>query len=171
MSTLIVYESMYGNTRQLAESIAGAIRGARVLPVWSADQAAVSAAAHVIIGAPTHVFGMSRLTTRREARETARRKALTFEAKTDELGVREWLAQMDLTGKLVAAFDTRAAKLMPGAGRQIQRAAVRAGGRALVRAECFLLTRRNTLRPGELDHAAAWGRMLTSERRVNNVGP
>ena len=65
----IVYESMFGNTRRIAEAISEGLR--ETVPV---DVAAVHRLEPwplepdiVIVGAPTHVHGLSRPSTRSEA--------------------------------------------------------------------------------------------------------
>jgi len=164
MSTLVVYASMYGNTRQLAEAIAGEIPGARVIAVGSVSDADLAAADRVIVGAPTHAFGMSRPSTRAQA-EVALRTAPELALEPDALGtgVREWLHRVDLAGKQFAVFDTRAMPApLPHAAPRIHALARDAGGAPLARAESFRVTRQNTLRPGELDRARAWGRQLAS---------
>lgn len=172
MSTLVVYESMYGNTRQLAEAIAGELTGARAVPVWGMSGADVAAADTVIIGGPTHAFGMSRPATRVQADVAARRTAgLICEAPVDADGLREWLAHADLTGKRVAVFDTRVRTPLPHAARQILRAARRAGGDLVAPAESFLVSKANVLHSAELDRARRWAQSLPSVRSGQDVGP
>ena len=60
MKTLVIYESMYGNTRQIAEAIADTIEDACAVPVRAVDDGELSRAARVVVGGPTHAFGMSR---------------------------------------------------------------------------------------------------------------
>ena len=70
MRALIVYESMYGNTRRMAEAIAEGLEAAmptRVLPVASADYDALAGADLLLVGGPTHAHGMSHPATRAEA--------------------------------------------------------------------------------------------------------
>jgi flavodoxin-like protein len=163
MRTVIVYESMYGNTRQVAEAIRDGLAGtdALVVPVGNASPALVSTADLLVVGGPTHAFGMSRPQTRSQAVHDADRpgKQLTVEPGADGIGIREWLETAELTGRLVAAFDTRVrmpcfnAHAAPKAGR-----AVAARGGTLVRPpESFFVTKQNILVPGELERARQWG--------------
>ena len=71
MGVVVVYESMFGNTRQVAEAIAAGIAsGDQVVLLRTADpQAALLDGADlVVVGAPTHVCRMQRLRTREGAK-------------------------------------------------------------------------------------------------------
>ena len=68
MTTLVVHESMFGNTRAIAEAIAADLPG-HVEVVDVTDEPA-PLPAHVdllVVGGPTHAFSMSRAGTRRDA--------------------------------------------------------------------------------------------------------
>lgn len=70
MRALVVYESMFGNTRRIAQAIADGIRdGADVAltDVVDAPADVPDDVDLVVVGGPTHVFSMSRKVTRREA--------------------------------------------------------------------------------------------------------
>lgn len=55
MKTIVVYDSLYGNTERIARAIAGAIPGdVPVLQVRQADPAELETADLLIVGAPTH---------------------------------------------------------------------------------------------------------------------
>ena len=113
MHVLIVYESMYGNTHAIAESIADGVRPAGEVQVVRVDDALpdlVEWADLLIVGGPTHIHGM----TRASSRENARRRIAT--AQTDLAldpaamgqGVREWLETLPRPQEArAAAFDTR----------------------------------------------------------------
>ena len=150
MKTLVIYESMYGNTRQIAEAIADTIEDACAVPVRAVDDGELSRAARVVVGGPTHAFGMSRPSTRTQAEVIAgKQTALTLEP--------------GASGEEVAAFDTRSTRFgLPHAARRINALANRAGGTPVVHPGSFLVTRKNLLRPGELGRARAWARQLTS---------
>jgi hypothetical protein len=60
MYALIVYESMYGNTQQIAETIAGGVATqmrADVVEVGSAPASIGEDVALLVVGGPTHAFG------------------------------------------------------------------------------------------------------------------
>ena len=73
MRAVVIYESMYGNTRAVAEAIASDLSpmDVTVLPVGSADASTVADADLLIVGAPTHAFGLSRPQTRLSAAQPA----------------------------------------------------------------------------------------------------
>jgi flavodoxin len=63
MKTVIVYESMYGNTRVIADAIAqglGPECEAVVVPVSQARPQLLDGADLVVVGGPTHVHGSGR---------------------------------------------------------------------------------------------------------------
>jgi flavodoxin len=73
VDVIVVYESVFGNTRLIAEGIADGAREAdpgvrvTVLGVAGAAPDKVGEAALVIAGGPAHMRGMSKASTRRKA--------------------------------------------------------------------------------------------------------
>jgi flavodoxin len=70
MEVVIIYESMFGNTRVLADAIAegfGAGNETTVVPVTQAEVGLLEGADLLVVGGPTHVHGLSRTNTRRGA--------------------------------------------------------------------------------------------------------
>ena len=75
MRAVVVYESMYGNTHQVADAIGAGLRSSfevSVVPVSEAGPAVLADADLVVVGGPTHVHGMSRAGTRKAAVQAAR---------------------------------------------------------------------------------------------------
>ena len=75
MRALVVYESMYGNTRAVAVEIAaglGTTHEVTVVPVTRAGRELVAAADLIVAGCPTHMHGTPSVASRRSAAETAR---------------------------------------------------------------------------------------------------
>jgi hypothetical protein len=164
MRTLIVYESMFGNTQRVAEAVADGIKchgrveavevGLVMLPV--PDDVDL-----LVVGGPTHAFGMSRPGTRRSAKQQAARPE-------DSIGngIREWLARLAATGRKVdtAVFDTRLGKPMWMTGSAARSAAKRlrkAGIPLAAPPASFIVT--DTVGPladGELARARRWGETL-----------
>ena len=111
MRVVIVYESMFGNTRAIAEAIAeGFGPGVRVLAVTGADEQALEGADLVIVGGPTHWSRMSRQSTRKSAAKSVRQPGsdLALESCADTgPGAREWLDTLHQFHARAAAFDTR----------------------------------------------------------------
>lgn len=166
MSIAVVYESMFGNTREIALAIAeglapfGTVSTANVND--SRAQEAAESANLLVLGGPTHVHGMSRPSSRQEALTWSSdpHKELALEPLAPGTGVREWLRDAGLIPPLSAAFDTRVdiAHLLSGAASgHIQHALVKRGSRKVIAPESFLVTKDNILGEGELARARNWG--------------
>lgn len=154
----VVYDSVHGNTRAVAEAIANGLRAGGPVQVSLAgdvDLDRLREARTVVIGCPTHAFSTS--------------------PDMKEL-VAGWTRDQ-LAGVPVAAFDTRfSVDDMPNrfltwtvpmlgkrawASPKLDRAAVRAGALRLADPEGFIVRGvEGPLADGELDRAAAWGRDL-----------
>jgi len=171
MRSLVVYESMYGNTHQIAEAIGRGLSESGpvvVVPIEEAVAERVATADLLVVGGPTHVHGMSRPSTRRAAIGDAERpeSGLHLDPAAEGEGVREWLDGLPRLDLPVAAFDTR----MPGpaaltgrAARGISRHLRRAGGEELLPPESFLVSKENVLEDGELQRAIEWGAQVVRE--------
>jgi flavodoxin len=71
MRSLVVVESMFGNTRMIADAVANGLSAAgpvTVVEVGDAPVAPNEDVALLVVGAPTHAFSLSRANTRRAAR-------------------------------------------------------------------------------------------------------
>jgi len=165
MRTLIVYESMYGNTRRIAEAITeGLMPGSEVdmLPVGQATPQDVAWADLVVVGAPTHAHGMSSPTSRRSAADMVVKPGsnLQLEPEAEAVGIRDWLASLPkASGKAAVAFDTRikAPSIITGRASVGIAKALRAHGFELAtEPESFLVTSHNELIDGELERAREW---------------
>lgn len=166
MRIAVVYESMYGNTRAIAEAIAEGLQPAEVtmVAVGHADVDVIALADLLVVGGPTHAFGMSRPQTRTAAADGAHKpdSSLTLEPDAVGTGVREWLTALEPGRGIAAAFDTRVK--MPGAmghaSRGIGKLLRRRGYRLLTQPQSFFVTKANALRPGERGRARQWGEQL-----------
>jgi flavodoxin-like protein len=169
MRALVVYESMYGNTRMIAEAIGaglGETCDVKVVRVGDVSSELLDGVDLLVVGGPTHVLSMSRPNTRRGAVQAAQKpdSKLNLEPDAAGSGLREWLATLDRqTGRPAAAFDTR----MPGpaimtgrASKAIARRLRRVGYQLAVAPESFQVSRTNELLTGEADRAQAWGEQL-----------
>ena len=115
MKTVVVYESMYGNTHLVADAIAEGIRDVTgdevvVASVDHADTALRDGAELLVVGGPTHVHGMTRESTRKAAVEAAGTDGseLTLDPDAEGPGLRDWFDGLDpLEVTEAAAFDTR----------------------------------------------------------------
>ncbi|MFI5541867.1 MULTISPECIES: flavodoxin domain-containing protein [unclassified Nocardia] len=166
MRARIVYESMFGNTAAIAEAIEQGLREHAEVEVVNVVAAAeVCATVNLlVVGAPTHAFGLSRSQTRRDAAK------LTDAPIATDLGVREWLAAAlpVSPGHRALAFGTKVAKppWLPGsAARGIGKRLCRLGYSLADQPVDFLVDdTTGPLIPGELDRARAWaGRIAHTE--------
>jgi hypothetical protein len=171
MDALIVFESMFGNTRAIAERIADGLRPeleVQVVPVKEATAAMLEAADLVVCGGPTHVHGLSSTRTRGAAVATAERPdaSIVLDPAADGPGLRELFDQLARGDHgVAAAFDTRIdgpAVLTGRASRAIARHLRDRGFRLVVAPESFLVDKETRLVPGETDRAVAWGRALAA---------
>jgi flavodoxin len=63
MRTVVVYESMFGNTKTIAEAVAQGLREAGEVTLGSLDDLSpvqVGDASLLVVGGPTHGHGMAR---------------------------------------------------------------------------------------------------------------
>jgi hypothetical protein len=170
MKALVVYESMFGNTRLVAEAVAeelGRQMTVELLPVAQAPSTIHEFVDLIVVGGPTHAFSLSRATTRADAVRQGATEPLS------ETGVREWLERLPSGphSESVATFDTRVdkAKHLPGsAAKKADRLARAHGyGAAIARESFYVSDVSGPLLPGEVDRARAWGCDLA--RRVSDL--
>jgi len=168
MRAVVVYESMYGNTHQIADAIGEGLRESlptEVISVHDANRALVEAADLVVVGGPTHTHGMSHDSTRAAAADKAGEPDSGLHLDPDAAGdgVREWLESLgQMTGR-AAAFDTRVdmSALVTGrASKGIAKQLRHHGFEVVVDPESFLVTKDTRLEPDEQLHAKQWGRQL-----------
>jgi flavodoxin len=165
MNVLIVYDTVHGNTEQLAQGMARALASAASVRLEKAAGLARIDAAGVdllIAGGPTHRQRMSApLAALLEAAERGAFREVC-----------------------VAAFDTRyhmPAWLSGSAARRIARRLKKGGGRLIAPPESFFMERDappkghkrrhelERLEPGELDRAARWAVYLAQTFEVSQA--
>ena len=162
MKALVVYESMFGNTKQIAQAIADGMRPwFDVDVVEAADAPQASDVAIVVAGGPTHALSMSRARSRADAIQRGARRPV------DAIGLREWLGAQPQTKRApIATFDTRVTKArrLPGsAAKAAARAARRHGYVTVAPPHTFWVQdTQGPLVDGELDRARDWGRELAT---------
>jgi len=171
---VVVFESMFGNTEQLAREIGDGLAAdgwqvvlADVLFVRGAD---LSGCDLLVLGGPTHAFSLSRPGTRADA---VRQGAPEARA---QLGVREWLASIDAVfpsvaaRPLVAVFDTRAdrAQHWPGSAARKTAKVLRSHGFSVIdRPMSFYVQDvKGPLVAGERERARAWAAHLLELMRT-----
>jgi hypothetical protein len=164
MRSLVVYESWFGNTRRVAEEIAGGLAAEGEVDVRTVDDplSALEGVDLLVLGGPTHVHGLSS----RRSREGALEQGGHGEA---GIGVRGFIDRLPngADGPRVAAFDTRAHKpvlLVGSAARGIARRLREHGYTLVTEPESFFVEGTpGPLEEGELERAKEWGRTLANE--------
>src|SRR6185369_8361918 len=112
MHAVVAYESMYGNTRRVAEAIAAGLQSTcsvTLVPVSQLERESLDTADLIVIGGPTHVRGMSRRSTRKAAEEAAHKPCSTLadEADAQAPGLREWLTSVVRPSIHTAVLNTK----------------------------------------------------------------
>jgi hypothetical protein len=165
MKALLVYESMFGNTAQVARAVAAGLEETMEVDIRDVSTAPPRIGDPVdliVVGAPTHAFSLSRPSTRVDA---VRQGATN---RDPGVGLREWLTGLrDRPHREpVAAFDTRVDKVrrLPGsAARKATRIARGRGFQSAGVESFYVADTPGPLLPGELDRATAWGRRLAAD--------
>ncbi len=147
MMTLLVYDSIYGNTEKIAKSIAAGLgKDVQLVRAAEAYPGKVKEVDLLVVGTPIH-----------GGRPTP-----------DVHNFIEHILATDLKGKKIAAFDTRTptrfAKLFGYAADRIIDFLKEKGGVPIAPPEGFVVKgNKGPLANGELDRAAAWGRSLAEK--------
>jgi hypothetical protein len=166
MKVVVIYESMFGNTRAIADAIGNGIKDGNlvvVTPVRRATPDLVAGADFVIVGGPTHVRGMSKSSTRKAAIQGTGKpgNTVTLDPDAQGPGLSDWFDSLGRVTVSAAAFDTR----LSGPAAFTGRAALgirRHGFSVIADPKSFLVTTDNRLRAGEADKAFQWGRELAA---------
>lgn len=144
MKTLVLYDSVYGNTEKIAKAIGEAMTGeVKVLAVGEVNSTELEAIDLLIVGSPTH-----------GGRPT--------EATRDFLDL---VQERGLKGTNVAAFDTRLTarwvRIFGFAAGRIAGKLKKDGGTLVVPAEGFFVEgTEGPLKEGELERAAGWAKEI-----------
>jgi flavodoxin len=159
MKIIIVYDTFFGNTEQIAFAIRDALNpngGAEALRVGEAKPDQLTGLDYLVVGSPTRGFRPSKPIS----------------------GLLKSIPAGGLKGVKVASFDTRVstADVKPGAlgfmvnlfgyaAKPIADALVKKGGTLVVPPEGFIVEgSEGPLREGELERAAAWAKLVTETR-------
>lgn len=165
MKALVVYESMWGNTRRIAEAVADGLRQSMDVDLVTVDEAPTDPGTDIgliVAGGPTHAFSMSRAATRTDALNRGASEG------NPQSGLREWLDKLPVGQhpQRIATFDTRVAKVrhFPGsAAKAAAKAAHRHGFDRAIHVESFYVDDvEGPLLDGELDRATAWAREIAA---------
>ena len=172
MRAVVVYESVFGNTHEVAEAVAEGLGEAADVAVHSVDGAtaeALAGAELVVVGGPTHVHGMTSSQSRKSGIETAQKKGEDVDEAATGPGLRSWFHELPkVSGVSGAAFDTRMSgpKIFTGsAAKGIARRLRHHGYDLVADPESFLVKEaEGPLSPGERERARDWGASLAAGR-------
>ena len=148
MKTLVIYDSLHGNTRTIAQAIGDAIPGeVEVQHVGEASSSELAEYDLLIVGAPTH----------------GGRASDGVRALLDQIPART------LEGVSVAGFDTqlthKLARIFGFAAPKIARSLAKMGGTlAGPPGDFFVTGSEGPLKAGELERAAAWASALAGSQ-------
>jgi hypothetical protein len=162
---LLVYESMFGNTRAIALAVAEGI-GTRMevdtIEVGSAPRGLPADVALLVVGAPTHGHGMTTAESRAGAADRAGDRLVSRGT-----GLREWLDALPPVPSTLpaAAFDTRIKGpgfLWGSAAKPAAKRLTELGFRLAAEPRDFLVggptgPMFDRLAEGELERAREWG--------------
>ena len=164
MRSVVVCESWFGNTRQVARAVADELarHGEVTIVAVSEEIHDLEEVDLLVVGAPTHVHGMSSSMSRKSAIEQSGRHDVE-----PGPGARGWFESLpdDLHGK-AAAFDTRIEKspMLTGSAAKGIAKRLRQHGLDLVAEpeSFFVLDTGGPLKEGELERAGYWAQDLVA---------
>jgi hypothetical protein len=164
MRTLVVFDSMFGNTERVAAAVAQGLSAfglVEVVGVQEAPHPIPDGVDLVVVGGPTHGHGLSNATSRRVTPEQ-----LAAGAREGRIGLREWLTRLGPGSTPVATFDTRFDKpawLTGSAARAAAKRLKAKGHPLIVPPQSFFVTHtEGPLADEQLDRARLWGRAIGS---------
>jgi hypothetical protein len=179
MRVSVVYESLFGNTRLVAEAVADGIRTAdpaadvSVTRTDATKLSDIEDACLLVVGGPTHMMRMSSPRSRQQGLQAACKANDQYSSEPEPgagSGLREWLQALPPArlGAMAAAFDTRLeSRLAGGAAHSASRRLRRRGFGLAGKREGFVVTgSQGPLRHDELDRAREWGATLTRHAGV-----
>lgn len=180
MRAVVVYESMFGDTRQVAEAIGDGLGPqfeVTVVPVSRVATDQLDGIDLLVVGGPTHVRGMSRPKTREGALDQAAQpeSGIAMEPGAAGPGLREWFTTLTDPPPHAAAFDTRVnlPPLVTGrAAPKIAHSLQRCGCHLIAEPESFLVTtKKPALVAGERERARTWGETLAANALAELQSP
>ena len=163
MHAVVVFETLWGNTEQVAREITEGIglEFADMVEAVSAPAVLENDVDLLVVGGPTHAFSMSSEKTR----ESAKQQGAT---NIPLRGIREWIESLSSPGRdvLVATFDTRVTSpRLPGsAAKKAMKRLVALGFRPVAKPESFgVHGYSGPVTDGELERARRWGERLGAD--------
>ncbi len=160
MKTVVVYESVWGNTAAVAHAIAEGIGAdTPALTTAEATGAAMESVDLIVAGAPVFAFRLSSDKAREDIRKTPGKGAPPPDLSHPSL--RSWLDALPAGSGRSAAFDTRVKGPFGKGAPTIAKALESKGYARLAEPTGFIVAGRyGPLRDGELERARAWGAEL-----------
>lgn len=164
MRAIVVYESHWGNTAQIARAIAEGIGpDAQALNTDEATAAIVAEAELVVAGAPIMAFG---LPSDMMVANAGKDPKAPRPADVSHQPLRHWLDALPASHAAAASFETKLRWSPGGATGGIDARFQRAGFRTIAKAQKFsVATPYGPLREGELERARSWGKELAATLR------
>ena len=172
MHALVVFESMYGNTKEVATAVAAGLSTRMPVEIEEVSGAPTVIGDDVsllVVGAPTHAHGMSQSDSRRSAAGRADPKQGIV---SHGIGLREWLDDLGSAPMkvAVAAFDTRLrgpALLWGSAAKAAESELRKSGATVVVPAQSFFVngprgSAYHAVTDAELERARAWGERVAA---------
>ena len=143
MKALVIFDSLYGNTEQIAKAIAGGMgEGAKAVRAGEVKAEDIAPYPYIIIGSPTQ----------------AGRMTPAIKTFLDSLPAES------LKGKRFAAFDTRVkgwAKIFGWAAPRIEKAIKEKGGNTTAQPQGFIVKgTKGPLVEGEVERATTWAKAI-----------
>jgi hypothetical protein len=171
VKALVVYESMYGNTARIAEAVAEGLSNSMDVEVFEVGSAPADPSRFdlIAVGGPTHQFGLSRESSRRQAAEDADEPLIS-----EGIGIREWIGGLGkVKGGAAVTFDTSIRKPnLPGsAARGAAKRLRRLGYNLLLPGELFLVEgATGPITDGEVERARHWGQRAAAALASSSPG-
>ena len=164
MKALVVYESHWGDTAEIAEAIAEGIGPeARALTTTEATPELVSEADLVVAGAPVMAFN---LPGDKILESIARDGKAPLPPDVSHPSLRTWLETLPKHHAVAASFETRIKWSPGGATGAIEKFLHQAGFRTIAKPGKFVVKGSyGPLREGEVDRAREWGATLAAALR------
>ncbi len=168
MKIVVVYESMFGNTKTVGEAIAEGLRGAGEVRVGNVDDISpddVHDVDLIVTGGPTQNRGMAKPDAHRSL--SGKRSLAKYGAVLPgRESLRGWLERLPSGSAATAAFDTRFDKptwLTGSAAKEIAGLLDGRGYEVVGTRSFFVRTTGGPLADGERDRGVAWGRELAAK--------
>lgn len=160
MKAVVVYESVFGNTAQVAQAIAeGLGDDATAVSTAEIEPEELTEVDLVVAGGPVFAFRLSS----DEARDSIARSPQSGAPAADlsHPSMRTWLDGVNTATGLCAAFDTQVRGPFGSGAPAIAKALQARGLRLIASPEGFIVDGKyGPLRSGELERARAWGTEL-----------